>query len=275
MRRIALGALGVVAGVAVLSACGSSNVPGQASGQAQAQAVQPKSVTDLAHLVSLQTSTKHTVHIQFDATSSAGSFTGTGQADLAGTDSRMSMNMQSPVGELDMVLAGSALYLKAPAVLHSAKPWVKVDANGTDEASKAVAALVSQEQQTADPSKALQQISSAGTIDQVTPDQVNGQPATRYRITVNTQKLLNSNFISPQMRQLLESAQAVSKLPPSMTYDVWISADNLPAKMDLTEDLTVQGKKVDVSIVMTYSDWGAPVTITVPSPAEVGPLPSR
>jgi len=273
MRRIALGALGVVAGVAVLTACGSSNVPGQATGQAPA--VQPKSVTDLAHLVSLQTSTKHTVHIQFDAKSSAGSFTGTGQADLAGAASKMALTMQSPIGELDMVLTGSALYLKAPAALHSAKPWVKVDANGTDEASKAVAALVSQEQQTADPSQALQQIASAGKIDQATPDQVNGQPATRYVITVNTQKLLNSNFISPQMRQLLESAQNVSKLPPSLTYDVWISSDNLPAKMDLTEDLTVRGNAVHVSVDMTYSDWGAPVSITAPPADQVGPLPGH
>lgn len=273
MRRIALGALGAVAGVAVLTACGSATVPGQATGPAPA--VQPKSVTDLAHLVSLQTSTKHTVHIQFDAKSSTGSFTGTGQADLAGSASKMAMNMQSPIGELDMVLAGSALYMKAPAVLHSAKPWVKVDANGTDEASKAVAALVSQEQQSADPSKALEQISSAGTIDQATPDQVNGQPATRYVITVNTQKLLNSSYISPQMRQLLESAQGVSKLPPTMTYSVWINSDNLPAKMDLTENLTVRGHAVNVTIDMTYTDWGAPVNITVPSPDEVGPLPGH
>lgn len=125
----------------------------------------------------------------------------------------------------------------------------------------------------ADPSTQLQQIASVGTIDKVTPGQVNGQPATEYLITVDTQKLLASKALAPQLRQYISGSGA--KLPPTIKCDTWINSDNLPVKLDINEVISIQGRTIPVTVDMTYTDWGAPVTITVPSPDEVGPLPAH
>ena len=270
MRRFALNACGVVAGLAVLTACGSAAVPGQAAPAAP----QAATMTDLAHLVSVQTATKHTVHMQFDAHTSAGDITGTGQADFAAGNSEIAMNMTTPVGDMDMVLAGSTLYLKPPqGVLHTTKPWVQVDANGTDPVSKALAALVSEEQQTADPSAILQQITAAATIDQVSKEQVAGQPATHYVLTVDTAKLLASKAVTPQLRQLVSGSGIT--MPPTITYDMWVDADNLPVRFTYSENVTVRQATTKFTVDMTYTGWGQPVTIQTPPADQVGPLPAH
>ncbi len=259
----------VLIALVTLTACGTT-----VSGRAVP--VRSNTVTDLSYLVSSQTATKHTVHITYDASTSIGELTGTGQVEFTSGKVALQMDVTTPDGALGMVLVGDTLYLRIPgSVAHTGKPWISVDPNGTDPASKALAALVSEEQANADPSKTLAQIQSAGTITQTSSDQVDGQPATHYVISVNTAKLMASKAVTPQLRQLVSGSGV--QLPATIGYDVWLNSANLPVRVSFSEQVTVSrtGRTTKFVVNMTYSQWGAPVSIQAPPADQVAALPSH
>ncbi len=265
MRRFAL--VIAAAGLVTLTACGTT-VTGRAV------PARAGTVTDLSYLVSSRTAAEHTVHFTYAASTSAGGITGTGQAEFTPGRVALQMDVTTPIGAIGMVLAGDRLYLKLPqSLVPTAKPWIGVDPNGTDQASKALAAIVSEEQANTDPSKTLTQIQSAGTITRTSADQVDGQPATHYVISVNTAKLLASPAVTPQLRQLVSGSGVT--MPATIVYDVWINSTNLPVRVGFSENVTRAGTSTKVTVDMTYTQWGAPVHIQAPPADQIGPLPSH
>lgn len=274
MRRLTFVVCGVAAGLAALTACGSATTTGTATAthpQQQQQQQPVHTISDLSQLMAKQTSSVHTAHMAFDAATSEGDVTGTGQIDIEGANSKIQMKLTIPsVGAMNMELLGSSMYLELPAgLVKTPKPWIKFDPSGTDPVSKALAGIVSEEQQDVDPTKAIGQLAGAGTITATGKDTVNGQPATKYAITVDTQKLLNSKLIAPQLKQELQ--QAGVNLPPTLNYTMWLNSDNLPVKLTVAEKIAGQ----QINVTVTYSDWGQPVTITAPPADQVGPLPGQ
>jgi hypothetical protein len=272
MRRLSLAVIGSAVAVVALAACGTA---GNAA-PATPSAPKVQTISDLAHLVSSRTAKAQTAHIDFTTGTSAGSFTGTGQVEFAGAATKMRMDLNSPLGDIGMTLLGSTAYLKLPQnVAHTAKPWVRIDANGTDPISKALSAIIDQERQTADPSKAIEQIGSAGTITSTSKDQVDGAPATHYVISVDTAKLMASTSITPAMRQLFGGSGV--KLPAHVDYELWVDRNSLPVRLAFTETVTAPKSTTPqkVSMNMEYTDWGQPVTINAPAADQVGPMPGR
>jgi hypothetical protein len=275
IKKISLLAAASAVAVVTVGACSSN---GQASptntGASASQGGQSvNSVAQLADLVS-KTSTNSSAHIQFSGGADGETVSGTGEMKIAGADSAVNLDMTTPVGEMDMVLAGQALYIKLPpSIAKTAKPWVKIDANGTDPVSKMLGSMFSQEQQQMDPGGMLDKIKEFATIRQSNPDTVDGQPATHYALTVDTQKMLNSSAVTPQMRQALQSSGA--KLPATIPYDIWVNSQNLPVKFTMTEPVQTQQGSQTISVTMTFTDWGQPVTITAPPADQVGPMPTN
>jgi hypothetical protein len=273
MRKTTLAVCGVVAALAALTACGSG---GTTTGAA-APAPKVTTIADLAKLVSSRTAAVHTTHATMDIKTAGQAITAEGDVSFAGKDTkvRMSMAMPSLGGNLSMVLVGSAMYMQLPqSLVKTEKPWVKIDANGTDPASQALSAVVSQEQQSLDPSQILSQIADYGKIVSHSQATVAGQPATHYVVSVDTAKMVRSPKLTPQMKQMLSTAGAA--LPPTLDYDIWINSDNLPVKFSMDEKVTVKGSAPQqVSVTGTYTDWGKPVDISAPPASEVGPLPSH
>jgi hypothetical protein len=237
----------------------------------QPQTQQVRTVADLSSLMSTSTSNVHTAHMQFDASTSHGDITGTGLLDIDGANSKLQMNMNMPsLGAMNMELVGGTMYMELPkGLVQSPKPWIKFDPSGTDPVSKALAAVVSQEQQSTNPVQTISQLVDAGTITSKTPDTLNGAPTTRYVIRVDTQKLLNSRAISLQLKQQLSSAAA--SLPPTIDYTMWLNSQNLPVKLTTSEKMASQ----QINVTVTYSDWGQPITITPPPADQIGPLPTH
>jgi hypothetical protein len=268
MRTASLTVCGIAVAVATLAACGTTTTAGAAKPAVT-------TVGDLAHLVSSRTSTAHTAHVTVDTKTSGIDVTGTGQLDLDGTASKLALTMSMPeISNLDMILTGGTMYMKIPQnLVKTAKPWVRFDSAGTDPVSKSLAAMTSQEQQSVDPTKMLSQIAPYGTITKSAKVTVDGQPATRYTISVDTAKLMASKTITPQTRQLLDSSGA--KLPAHVDYDLSLNSANLPVRLSFSEKVTIKGKSTQIATTMTYSDWGQPVSIQVPAADQVGPLPSN
>lgn len=264
MRRFTLGVCGAAAALAVLTACGGTTTKGVAEPAVH-------TVSDLAKLMVKQTQHTHTAHFRLDLAAGHEQVKTTGQVDFAGTDTKMSMHGGvSGVGTLDMVVIGDTAYLKLPEQMAATgKPWVKFDSSGTDPVSRALSGLLSEEKQNVDPSQSLSQLVGSATITRRSQDTVNGQPATRYDISVDTQKMLHSKLVTPQLRQLLATSGA--SLPPHFTEVMWLNSDNLPVKFTLTEKVAGQ----QVHVTATYTDWGGPVDITAPPADQIGPLPTH
>lgn len=270
MRRLTFVLFGCVAGLTALTACGTSTTNGTAAPQAHQQQQQVHTVADLSTLMTSSTASVHTAHMKFDAATSQGDITGAGQIDIDGTNSKLQMNVTIPsFGAMNMELVGGTMYMELPkGLVQTPKPWIKFDPNGTDPVSKALAGVVSQEQQSTNPVQAISELTDSGTITSKSPDTIDGAPATRYVIQVSTQKLLNSKAITPQMKQ--ELSTVAGSLPPTMTYTMWLNSQNLPVQLTTSETIANQPIKVTV----TYSDWGQPVNITPPPANEVGPPPA-
>jgi hypothetical protein len=266
MRRLSFVVCGIAAGAVALAGCATTTTQGVA-----APAATVKTVADLAHLMSSKTAAAHTAHVKLDVEAAGKDIAVTGQVEFAGAASKLQMNMTIPdVGAMDMELIGSTMYMKLPAgLVPTEKPWVKFDPNGTDPVSKALSGLISQEQQNLDPTKMLSELAPVATITKSGKDTVDGQPATRYAISVDTQKLLKSPLVAPQLRQTFSASGA--KLPAHMNYVMWLNSTNLPVKFTLNE--TVSGQQI--AVTANYTDWGQPVSITAPPADQVGPLPTH
>jgi hypothetical protein len=275
MRRLTFAVGGAAAALVALTACGTSGTAGSAAPAAPA-APKIDTMSALVQLVSAKTATTHTAHVRFTATTSAGAITGTGQIDFAGTASKIQMDLDTPVGDMDMVLVGSTVYMKLPqGIMHTAKPWITAAPGGTDPISKALSALTSEEQQNLNPAAAIAQIKGAGTITSTSKEQLDGLPTTQYTIRVDTAKLLASKAISPQLRQTLTASGV--KMPAHMDYQLWVNSDNLPVQFKVAETITTTQSATPQTIDITtnYTEWGQPVTITAPAADQVGPLPGK
>jgi hypothetical protein len=272
LRKTTLAVCGAIAALAALTACGS----GAGTTGSALPAAKVTTIDDLAKLVASRTAAVHTAHTTMNVTTAGQHIVAQGDVSFAGTGSKVRMAMTIPtLGDLNMVLVGGTMYMQLPqSLVKTEKPWVKVDANGTDPASKALAAVVSQEQQSLDPSQILTQLAPGSKIVSHSQATVAGQSATHYVVSVDTAKLLQSPKITPQMKQMLNTANAA--LPPTLNYDIWINSDNLPVKYSLDESVTVKGSAPQqVTIVGTYTNWGKPVDISAPAASQVGPLPSH
>lgn len=264
MRRLSLTVVGIAAGLIALTACGST-----ISGVAEPSVT---TATSLAALVQDRTSATNTATYHLDMSVAGVDVSGDGQIQLAGANSKMQMNMTTPVGAIQAVIVGGTMYMKLPqGLVQTPKPWVKFDANGTDPVSKELSALTSQEQQNLDPTKMLSMIAPFATITGARPDTVAGAPATEYMISVDTAKMLHSSIVTPQMRSLLNNSNV--QLPAKLNYELWFNSADLPVKLVLVEPVSVTGSGAQtVTVTMTYANWGQPLNIQAPPADQVGSL---
>jgi hypothetical protein len=226
-------------------------------------------------LVQSRTSAATTAHYQMDMSVAGVQIGGDGQLQLAGTNTKVQMNMSTPVGDIEAVIMGGTMYVKLPqSLMRTGKPWVKFDANGTDPVSKQLSALTSEEQQNLDPTKMLTMIAPFATITGQRQDTVSGASATEYTISVNTAKMVQSNLMTPQMRSLLNNSNV--QLPANLTYNVWLNSAELPVKFAFVEPVNVPGGGAQtVTVSMTYTNWGQPVDIQAPPADQIGSLPGN
>lgn len=151
------------------------------------------------------------------------------------TNSQANMTMSSL--DIVAVMSGGAIYIKGlPTQLTGGKPWVKVDPNGDDPISKSLGESLSQGSGPDSVVKGLQ--NATVTVKDVSDG------ATTYHVTG------------------LSAGTATAAAGSAM--DLKVGADGLP----ISSEVTVSG----VTVALTYSDWGAPVSITVPAAGDIGTL---
>ena len=283
MRSRTLLVAGIGAALITLAGCGGTSINGSAApqggGGAPAATSKIASVADLGALVQHNASGKNSAHIQLNMTvPGAGAITAVGDMKFAGAQSAEQMTMTlSGVGDLQMVMIGKTIYMKIPSGLAgaaggsapSAKPWTKIDLNGSDALSKALGSTANLAGQT-DPSQLINQIAQAGTITSVNAETLDGVATKHYAITVDMRKMLATigTNMDPAEQQAM-SALGVTSIP----FDIWVNSDNLPVKITTkiaVSGITASGGASEVDMTVTYSNWGESVNIQAPPADQVG-----
>lgn len=272
MRKIAA-VLAALALAGSLSACGdkaADNGGGNSGGDAAEGAM---NLVALAKSVGDQTAEVSTAHMVFTGGAGGMEVKGEGDIKVGGADPAIQMDMATGEGTMSMVLLDGILYMKLPQDLQPGKPWIKIDSKDkSNPIAQALGSVTDQMRKNADPRQALEQFKDSGEITSTKEEDLDGKQTTHYSITVDVQKLADSQT-DPTLQKAMQ--EAIKSGLQDFPVDLWVDGDGLPARMTVempTADPT-SGKAMPVKVQVDYSDWGKAVDIQAPPADQVGQLP--
>jgi hypothetical protein len=177
----------------------------------------------------------------------------------------LEMTLPGQSGAVTILTAGDTLYLRGlPG--QPADGWSSLDA----EQSSALGLDSSQ----TDPTQTLRLLQ--GVSDDVREDgteTIRGVEATKYVGTINVEEALKAageglgGEQQEQARRSLESMD-VDEIP----FTVFLDDENRPVRLVQELTLTQAGQEATTSTTIDMYDWGQPVAIAVPDPADVTEL---
>ncbi|OLF18860.1 DUF6612 family protein [Actinophytocola xanthii] len=270
MRKLT-GVLSAFALAVTLSACGNEADSGDA-GTNNGGGGSEQAATNLAALaksISDSTADTNTAHMVIDVDAGGQKVTGEGDIELGSADPKMTMTMSTPDGDMEMVFVDGVLYIKTPEELEPGKPWLKIDSQGNDPMSKALAGMTDQMREQADPRATLEQFKNSGTVTSQKEEELNGEQTTHYTIKVDAKKLAAEQS-DPAAKSALEQA-GVKEFP----VELWVNEDDLPVQVQVKMPVKdpASGATTQTSAKVTYSKWGEPVEIAAPSADQIGKMP--
>jgi hypothetical protein len=264
MRNVARLTCGMA--VVALALAGCSKETGTPVSAGSGATANVDSLVKLADVVKQKSTEKQAAHVTIAVDAGGEAITGAGDLRF-GDKPAMDLKMSVPeMAELTLRFVDGVFYVKLPEEPAPGKPWVKIDTNGTDELSQALGNVVAQMKDSGDPSQVLGKLQRAGTITATKTEQLSGKSTTHYTVTVDVAKLA-----AQQPAFAAAAKTGISSFP----FDVWLDADNLPARITVdtpyTDPKTQQTAQVKVQA--DYSDWGKKVEVTAPPAGEIAELP--
>jgi hypothetical protein len=215
--------------------------------------------------------TSRTGSLKADFIVSSSTLSGTGRGvfdnDARGTGKlTLAVHSQGQSATIDTVILGSVLYMRSPvfaqAGLPRGKEWVRLDL--TQLAKQAGVDLGSLAGLNPSPSGAFAYLrGSAGRVEKVGHEQVQGVDTTHYRTTINLERA--AHRASGRAREAIRraiSASGVKRIP----VEAWIDKAGYVRKVTYTEP---SGQKQSSRITMELHDFGPHVRIAPPPQASV------
>ena len=245
---------GVTAALLAIVAVGLAGCSGKTASASAAEAVRQASERGSAH-----------DSVSFEMTGTVDGVPGlaldvssTGVYDLKA--GQMQAEVRFMGQEAEAILDGRTAYLKTPVL---GDQWVKQD---LEDGSPAGMGLFAE-----DPTKVLDWLSAAG--DDVTAagsDDIPGQSAKHYRVELNLRDA--AARLDGEKREQLE--QALELLgSDTLPIDLWINGDGLPVRiryeMSFGNSQLKQLKDATTTFSIDLFDWGKPVSVKIPDPADV------
>ena len=266
VRRSAVAVVGAL--VLALTGCGTGSDTGSDAGSDAGQAGAEQSRTsssqadgldlsalsegdtvpasDLASLSSAAVHEAGTVKVVIDGASAGEELTGAADFGRKPAAIRFGGNVQGQ--DLSVVLVDQVLYIKAPGA--GAKPWVRIDPDGSDQMSQMVARMLEPLNRQTDPTWMMSM--SGGSKLTVTGTEGEGvtfeQKLTKKQINDMATEMYGGQF----------EGQAQSDMSVTTTVD----GSGRPVRIVVS---TPAGEQT-----MRYSDWGSDVDISAPPKDEVG-----
>ena len=203
------------------------------------------------------------------------SFTGTGAFDGARQAAQITLDLSSlplpgvvPDKTATIVYADRAMYMKFPFAtgkLPGGKQWVKVDLGK----AAAAAGVDLGSFDNFDPKQGLQQLLASGKTTKVGTETIDGVETTQYHATID---LANAAKLSGADRKKLQ--KLLKGMNGQLPVDVWIDNDGRVRRESMTFDFGGGLLNAHASMVMNFTDFGAPVEVTVPPAGQVSDLSS-
>jgi hypothetical protein len=257
-RNVTITSTALVA-FALVAGCGAENAAGSAgpAPAASAAAVAPAGEDAAALLAGAPEATfaagtaRFEMKLDIAAQGQKASSTGSGSYDFAKHIGTMTMDgraMGMP-GTLEMIMEGSTVFMRLPE-----RPgWYRTDS--------AAGAAASQQ----DPAKQLEMLRNASSdLRLVGTEQVRGAEARHIAFTLDPKKMMES---LPRE----EANAAASMISGPVPADIWIDSEGRALKLQVRMSMQ-QGES---NTTIEYFDFGTPVTIEVPDPADVQDLPTE
>lgn len=179
-----------------------------------------------------------------------------GLVDFATGSSTMTMSMMGT--EFEMRMVDQHLYMRLPdagrpAGLTTAWVGMPVTAAGAGSytGSPSASGMID----------ALRGVSS--DIEELGRDEVNGQDAVGYRVTVDMERALQQVPEADRARAQESMAQIAAMGIKDMPMEVWVTDAGLPVRMVM--ELENAGAGAGMRMQIDYVDFGLPVDITAPA----------
>ncbi|AUS79423.1 hypothetical protein C1701_14820 [Actinoalloteichus sp. AHMU CJ021] len=209
-----------------------------------------------------------TVTLSYEGEAAGASISGEGvmeYQDGGAVDSSTSMDVPDSPSPVRSVQVGQIMYLNLGQEFEPGKSWLKIDPN--EEAAGAGAMFQMLGQQAAasgNPMAMLQEAEDALSIVDSAEEEVNGQQATRYTVSLDVARAgeLVQDEMQAQAMQML-AQQGVD----TIEQQIWLNDADLPVQVVLDQEIPGAEDQATTTIV-TYSGWGEPVDITVPAEEE-------
>ena len=177
---------------------------------------------------------------------------------LATTSFAIEMSARPAGSDVSLIMVDNTLYQRTGGSADGR--YLALD---LDDSSNPLSAFYTQLLGQSDPAGIIRAFEDA--IEDFRPvgsARLDGVSTTRYRVTVDSRKVL-ANLLGPD---LMAARSALGPLPRTLIYDVWVGeGDNLPRRMTYA----VMGN----TVVMHLTDWGEPVDIQAPPPSQVSDEP--
>jgi len=265
MRTSRVGVAVLTAGVVLGSACSSSK-----SGPSPTAAVQAAVTASMAARTVQERVTAVTPTSSGQTTSKA-----SGGYSFTAREGTFNVDTGDILGKVDVLVKDSNLYINLPAsiaqTLAKGKTWVSADLNNPPQipATGNLTVLAA----AADPSRSFQLLADGmTTASKVGPDQVDGQPVTHYRATLDLNK---AKAAAPAATQPLVQSE-ISLLGPGVsgvTDDVYLGTDGkivrLVGNVDFSGGKAAPSPKTTGINTADYSGYGSTVMVNIPPGAQV------
>jgi hypothetical protein len=257
MRRRGAVAGIVLAFATVLAACGGGGGTGDA-------AVSIKTLQAAASNTQAAESSRFTMDMTVDLAGEPTTISIDGVIAGDGKNGELTLSMPI-VGSLEERIVDGVIYMNLGSFPGASgelggKQWVKLDPSSLDEG---MLGDLAGQTDSASPKTGLEYLQGlSGDVEDLGQEDVNGQPATHYRASIDYTKVLDE---LPDASQ--EARDALAKLR-TVPADVWIDGQDRIVKMHLTMDASAFGAGAgSAEVTMELSDFGTPVDVQAP-PAE-------
>jgi hypothetical protein len=192
-----------------------------------------------------------TVHVDM-AVSGAGAMKATADMDLSEGDPALEMTMNGAAfnGKARLILVDDTMYISLPSV--PGGKFIAVDNNTGDPSLRSSMDSLAD---SASPESQFESWDSSLTdVEYIGPDTVKGEETEHYRISVDSKKALKA-----------QDQQIPAGLPKTLTYDVWLDADDRMREVSF--------ELLETTTTMYATDWGEPVDVSAPSPSQIIRMP--
>lgn len=245
-RRLAPAALVPLLAVGLV-ACGQDPSPGD-----------EVDAKEFAERISEAAGESSSAEIDMELTSSGLVTTTQGQVDYTGDEPAIAMAMNAPaIGdqEIRTTLVDGTMYLSMPGQQASGSVWYRID---LDDPNNPLADLMGG-MEAIDPRQSIESFGKGLTkVVYRGEESVEGVETKHYEVTGETSSVTSGTGAGKG---------AASKLPDTLTYDVWLDEEDRLIQMEA--DLDQQG-----SMSLTMTEWGEPVDVAAPPEDQVRDYPT-